>query len=627
MGSIYAAQLEDLIRSTRFAASSEGKVALSHLQGEIKYRLARGSPAVNFFIEISQSLTRIKGSAHAETRMHCLFDCVTFFYLNGHSAHALRTLNHVHQLATQIGSRTALRRAKTFLGVVFADLGNVAEAVPLHCRSFEIAQELDDPLGQTVSLLNLGVALNYGGLYREAIPCLRKAAAVASLADTMLDLHNTALTNLAQSYLNLEEYERGFEMIAQAIARSAVPHDAVASSARVVREYTYVRLALEMGKIELARTHAHDSKRFSHGSGLRGKCLSNITVALCEIHAGDVMAGIRSLEDASRECSETAIKETSLIALAKAYDRAEQPERALECLDALIVHLRASRERGIAALLEASPSFLRDSVISAEHADLRGLNLKKANLRAKVAERETISSQLEMLERFAVTAMLRDDATGEHGFRVGRLASLLGAELKLDPASLHALELGARLHDIGKIGVPDRILFSTKDLRDVERQFICAHTTFGAELLGKSTFPQVRVAEEIARHHHEWWNGDGYPSKLLGKQIPVPARIVAIADVFDALTHGRPYSEPWSVERALHEISERKGTQFDPELAETFVLMLRKLHKLHSDLDHFLTATNSESPFSHARSRIRRLLLAERAKDMGALHCEGELAT
>src|SRR5204862_1432663 len=112
-------------------------------------------------------------------------------------------------------------------------------------------------------------------------------------------------------------------------------------------------------------------------------------------------------------------------------------------------------------------------------------------------------------------------------------------------------ELGARLHDIGKIGVPDRILLTANELRDVERQFICAHTSLGGELLGKSHFPQVKVAEDIARFHHEWWNGEGYPSKLSEGRIPIHARIVAIVDVFDALTHGRPYAKPWSIEDAV----------------------------------------------------------------------------
>ena len=120
-------------------------------------------------------------------------------------------------------------------------------------------------------------------------------------------------------------------------------------------------------------------------------------------------------------------------------------------------------------------------------------------------------------------------------------------------------ELVFRLHDIGKIGMPDRILLQSQHLQEAERHFMSTHTTLGAELLAKGITPNLRMAEEIARYHHEWWNGMGYPTGLAGKRIPVHARIVALADVFDALTHGRPYAPPWPMERALEEICSRRG--------------------------------------------------------------------
>jgi len=160
--------------------------------------------------------------------------------------------------------------------------------------------------------------------------------------------------------------------------------------------------------------------------------------------------------------------------------------------------------------------------------------------------------------------------------------------------------------------VPDLILLSSKELQEAERHFISAHTVIGAELLAKSNIPQLRMAEEIARHHHEWWNGEGYPSKLAGKRIPIHARIVAIADVFDALTHGRPFSPPWSMDRAIEEIRNRKGTQFDPELTDIFLDLIAKLRIEHQDLDEYLGRAGRNSPFLQARNKIRQLLAAER---------------
>jgi len=217
-----------------------------------------------------------------------------------------------------------------------------------------------------------------------------------------------------------------------------------------------------------------------------------------------------------------------------------------------------------------------------------------------------------MLERLAITADVRDEISGEHGARVGRLSALLARQLNWSKDAIHAIELGAKLHDIGKIGVPDRILLNTRDLAAVERHFVSAHTQIGAELLGKSQFPHVKIAEEIARYHHECWDGEGYPSRLAGERIPLHARIVALADVFDALTHGRPYSPPWPFERAVDEIEQRKGRQFDPALTDVFVKMVRELHATHPNLDAFLLQGQKDTPFAQARRRITAMLEAER---------------
>ena len=139
-----------------------------------------------------------------------------------------------------------------------------------------------------------------------------------------------------------------------------------------------------------------------------------------------------------------------------------------------------------------------------------------------------------------------------------------------------------------------------------------------SKLLSKSNIPLLRVAEEIARFHHEWWNGQGYPSKLAGKRIPIHARIVALADVFDALTHGRPFSKPWPMDRAIEEIRSRKGTQFDPDLTEVFIALIERLRVEHDDLDEYLGRAGRSSPFLQARNKIRLMLADERENERNA---------
>jgi putative two-component system response regulator len=151
-------------------------------------------------------------------------------------------------------------------------------------------------------------------------------------------------------------------------------------------------------------------------------------------------------------------------------------------------------------------------------------------------------------------------------------------------------------------------------LASAERRLVNAHAALGAELLSQSHLPQLRIAEEIARCHHEWWDGSGYPTGLAAKRIPIHARIVALADVFDALTHGRPYAEAWPLDRALEEIRRRRGTQFDPELSDVFLRLVGELASKHTNLDAHLGNGAQTSPFAHARERIRLILAADTAK-------------
>ena len=244
-------------------------------------------------------------------------------------------------------------------------------------------------------------------------------------------------------------------------------------------------------------------------------------------------------------------------------------------------------------------------------------------LRGKVAEQELFRARTEILERLAVTAELRDDATGEHSYRVGKLASLLANEYGCDDDTIFMIDLAGRLHDIGKIAVPDAILLKPDKLNAAELQIMRTHTSVGAEILSKSNIPQMQMAEEIARSHHEWWDGNGYPGECMGKSIPLAARITALADVYDALTHKRPYKEAWPVDAAIDEIGALKSRQFDPELTDLFLVLIARLRREYGDLDAFLGKAAQDSPFLQARTKIRNTLL--RSASGGAINSRLDL--
>jgi putative two-component system response regulator len=246
----------------------------------------------------------------------------------------------------------------------------------------------------------------------------------------------------------------------------------------------------------------------------------------------------------------------------------------------------------------------RDSAFSSR------LRNQEAKLRGKVAEQETFRSPIEMLERLAVTAELREDSTGEHCYRLGKLAALLAHEAGSDAQTCERIDRAARLHDIGKNAIPDAIILKRGKLTDAERGIIRTHSAAGADLLAQSNIPQMETAEQIARHHHDWWDGSSGGTRS-GNDIPYAARIVAIADVFDALTHDRPHRAAWSSHEALEEITRLKGTQLDPHLIDLFVEMIVRLRREHRDLDAFLGEAAKSSRFLQARSRIKDALQSD----------------
>jgi HD-GYP domain-containing protein (c-di-GMP phosphodiesterase class II) len=183
-------------------------------------------------------------------------------------------------------------------------------------------------------------------------------------------------------------------------------------------------------------------------------------------------------------------------------------------------------------------------------------------------------SQLLVIQRLAVAAEYRDDDTGQHTRRVGRLSELIGAALGLPEEQLLLLRQAAPLHDVGKIGIPDSILLKRGRLTGDEVERMKAHTSVGAAMLAGRSFPLLEMAEEIAMGHHERWDGTGYPRGIDAEAIPLAARIVAVADVFDALTHARPYKKAWTVTDAITEISRQRGKQFDGAVVDAFLRVL-----------------------------------------------------
>jgi PAS domain S-box-containing protein/putative nucleotidyltransferase with HDIG domain len=194
-------------------------------------------------------------------------------------------------------------------------------------------------------------------------------------------------------------------------------------------------------------------------------------------------------------------------------------------------------------------------------------------LEVKIAERtqELDEARAETLQLLAAVVEYRDDQTFQHTERVGLLAAEIAARLGLRAEQVARLREAAALHDIGKIAIPDRVLLKPGRLNAKQQKLMETHAGLGARLLSRSSSPVLQMAAVIAATHHEWWNGSGYPSGLAGERIPLVGRIVAVADVFDALSHERPYMPAWPVSQAIARVRRAAGSQFDPRVVEAFL--------------------------------------------------------
>jgi putative two-component system response regulator len=197
-----------------------------------------------------------------------------------------------------------------------------------------------------------------------------------------------------------------------------------------------------------------------------------------------------------------------------------------------------------------------------------------------VRTEELKATRLAIVQRLGLAAEYKDNETGLHVIRMSHFARILGLAAGMTEQEAEDLLHAAPMHDVGKIGIPDRILQKAGPLDPEEWQVMQGHAAIGAEIIGQHGGGMLKLAHDIAITHHEKYDGSGYPNGLAGEEIPLAGRIVAIADVFDALTSVRPYKRAWSEEEAIAHLRQQKGKHFDPALVELFIGQLPALREI-----------------------------------------------
>ena len=538
-----------------------------------------------------------------------MLDAVRFLYVSGHAFSGLVIAQKAQALGLECAQSALTGDALLLIGVCSADTGDLATAMEAYASALTLATGTNDAGRQRKILHNLGSALAYAGMFREALASLYASLAGTEGEPGLISFRSAIYTNIATCHLNLDEIGPGLEAIQKSIDLAQEPDDVNKALNRVLAEGCYTRLLLEVNKFETAKDHAKLARKYaSQSKSPRADIFAAVAEGLAEVFSGQADVGIsRLVNTLDRAKTHKITTRDVLIALVKAFEFIGKPDHALVYLRQLLDYQSTTQKQNILRHVKLHLEQLHPA-LEDEANVIRRLTTRQEVLEGRVAKQALFKAQVESMERMAVVAELRDDSTGAHSYRVGRLASLLAKENGCDDETIFMIDIAARLHDIGKVGIPDGILLKPAKLNAAEREVMKTHTTIGAEVLANSNIAHMQTAEEIARFHHEWWDGTGYPSGLAGENIPIAARITALADVFDALAHKRPYKEAWPVDSTLTEIMSLKGRQFDPKLTDLFLGLVARLRREHADLDAFLGEAANASPFLQARAKIKETL-------------------
>jgi putative two-component system response regulator len=543
-------------------------------------------------------------------RIVLLSDVANQYYQHGQRVfNAVEPIALAVMLAEQNDDQALLRRALSIQGLVLIATRNTPDALRSLMRALDIAESSNDGLGAVVAWVNIGIAFLEATLYTDARVSFERASSLAeSNSDSAISSHalSKSLHGAAICSLYLHEYLQGIDACAAGLSLLSEPSDREQEQSLALVEATYAQLLLALHRIEEAASHASVARKMAAKSGsVRAKISASTVSGLVDVYKGNVDVGISRIV-AVRDQSKIlpGSYQDALRASVNAYETAGQPDRALSMNRELMMHVRNLHREAI--MQQQQQQLVRLGLPDTDTASLRAIEDKDEALRRKLEE--AAAKQGEFLEHMALTVELREEDTGEHAFRVAMWAHLLALEHGIDPDEASRIELAARLHDIGKVVVPDSVIRKRTALTQGERQLIETHAATGADFLVRSKLPYAALAEDIARYHHECWSGDGYPDGISGDAIPLPARIVGVCDAFDSLVHDRPWRAAWRVEETLGHLVRESGRQFDPKLVEQFIPLVRRVYATHEDVDAYLARSAQQTPlWTMRRSLVERL--------------------
>jgi putative two-component system response regulator len=516
----------------------------------------------------------------------------------------------------QQGEAEALYR----LASVTYQLGQLDEAFGLALEARDLARRCAAPVVEVWALNLVGIVHHQAGNYSQALESLLQALEIYRSTTDLADLGNL-LNTIAAVHHSLRDTDRAIVTYEAALEanrkspRRGFDAMTLANMAKVRAERQENLLAVSLGEaaLEIAREHLPDhvaeilanlaeAYAVLHLLPRAAECLDEADESLKLLaaqHTRTPPVAVVAVQIArGRVCIANGDNGDAIVALERAVAVAQQAEFSDMELVAhgLLAEVLKSLGRYEEALLHREACTRIHEQIFNRDTDLRIKTLQISHdtlaardqaelLRVRTTELEELvtartqdleEQHYEAFERLAAIAEYRDPDSGEHSSRVGELAAELALQLGEDRGWAEELRLAGRLHDVGKVGVPDAILQKPGALTDAEFEIMKTHTTVGATVFAGSKSTLIQLAAEVALSHHERWDGSGYPSGASGQDIPLSGRIVAVADVYDALVTVHRYKHAWTSKEAVEHVVAGKGTQFEPRIVDALMAVVAR---------------------------------------------------
>lgn len=508
------------------------------------------------------------GPDEADGLARTAFDLCRRLFANGRSAEGLPLARAILDNAVARADRSLQSKAATVCGVLAGDKADIVTAVEYHVRALRLAD--GDAVASSVAWNNIGLAMAIAGNYELAARCYQRAVDAVGSVEEPVHCRYNAYINLANSHYQTGRFADGLHAAMHALDEQTAQFREQDVYGALLLQRNLVRLLVALDRAGEAQSHVIKAVTLAERINTpRAAIAAGLTRSVYELASGHSDMALTRLEKALGQARlfPAALRDT-LASVAAAEERAGNAERALMRLGELSDHIYTSAIERARRNIDAS--LIEGIGGSLEHRNEQA----RARLSSQLCEPRRPEGWKE-LDRLAVSAVLRMDKTGFHGKRVGTLSKALALACGIDP--LHSLEIGlaTAVHDIGMLSVPEEILSRKGPLSQAEQRIVDRHVDAATEILSDDGHPRTLLAREIARYHHARWDGEGYPERVGGKLIPLPARICAVADAYDSMVCGLAHQRRRGMDEALAELRREAGRQFDPELVERFDSMVR----------------------------------------------------